>query len=192
MHERVGEFVGIAAERYGLTVEPIEFPEKGTPTAADAAEAVDCEIGQIVNSLVFSVEGSPASRGGEDGGSPASRGGEDGGSPASRAGEDDGHPVLCLTSGANRVSEAAIADWAGVDASAVSMASPELVREATGWAIGGVPPICHDTDLPTIFDPALLEFETVWAAAGTPTSMWSVEPERLRALAEAETVDVTE
>ena len=159
MHERVGEFVGIAAERYGLTVEPIEFPEKGTPTAADAAEAVDCEIGQIVNSLVFSV---------------------------------DGDPILCLTSGANRVSEAAIADWAGVDASAVSMASPELVREATGWAIGGVPPICHDTDLPTIFDPALLEFETVWAAAGTPTSMWSVEPERLRELAEAETVDVTE
>jgi prolyl-tRNA editing enzyme YbaK/EbsC (Cys-tRNA(Pro) deacylase) len=159
MHERVGEFVGIATERHGLTVEPIEFPEKGTPTAADAAEAVDCEIGQIVNSLVFSITGDP---------------------------------VLCLTSGANRVSEAAIAEWAGVDESAVSMASPELVRGATGWAIGGVPPICHDTDLPTIFDPTLLEYETVWAAAGTPTSMWSVEPERLRDLADAELVDVTE
>ena len=170
MHERVGEFVDIATERYGLTVEPIEFPEKGTPTAADAAEAVDCAIGQIVNSLVFDV----------------------GGSPAKGAGKGGGNAVLCLTSGANRVSEAAIAEWAGVDESAVSMASPELVRESTGWAIGGVPPICHDTDLATIFDPALLDFETVWAAAGTPTSMWSVTPERLRDLADAETVDVTE
>lgn len=159
MHERVGEFVDIAAERYGLTVEPVEFPEEGTPTAADAAEAVDCEIGQIVNSLVFSV---------------------------------DGRPLLCLTSGANRVSEAAIERWADADESAVSMASPELVRESTGWAIGGVPPICHDTDLPTVFDPTLLGFETVWAAAGTPTSMWSVEPERLCDLADGETVNVTE
>ena len=159
MHARVTEFVETAAERHGLTVEPIEFPEKGTPTAADAAAAVDCEIGQIVNSLVFDV---------------------------------GGDAVLCLTSGANRVSEAAIAEWAEVDESAVSMASPELVRESTGWAIGGVPPICHDADLPTLFDPALLEFETVWAAAGTPTSMWSVAPERLRGLADAEPVDVTE
>jgi prolyl-tRNA editing enzyme YbaK/EbsC (Cys-tRNA(Pro) deacylase) len=170
MHERVDEFVGIAAERYGLTVEPIEFPEKGTPTAADAAEAVDCEIGQIVNSLVFSVEGSPVKG----------------------AGEKDADPVLCLTSGANRVSEAAVAEWAGIEEAAVSMASPELVREATGWAIGGVPPLCHDTELPTLFDPTLLDYETVWAAAGTPTSMWAVAPGRLRDLADAETVDVTE
>lgn len=159
MHARVTEFTETARDRYDLTVDPVEFPEKGTPTAADAADAVDCDIAQIVNSLVFDV---------------------------------DGEPVLCLTSGGNRVSEAALADWAGVEASAVGMADPELVREATGWAIGGVPPICHATDLETVLDPALLEFEQVWAAAGTPTSMWASAPERLRELAGAEVVDVTE
>jgi len=158
MHARVTEFAELAEERYGLAVDPVEFPEEGTPTAADAAEAVDCEIGQIVNSLVFDV---------------------------------NGNAVLCLTSGAERVDEAAIAAWAGVDADDVSMASPELVREATGWAIGGVPPICHESDLPTLFDPALLEYDTVWAAAGTPTSMWSIEPERLRETADGEAVAFT-
>ena len=159
MHARVAEFVETAEERYGLRIEPVEFPEKGTPTAADAAEAVECEIGQIVNSLVFAI---------------------------------DGEPVLCLTSGAERVDEGALAAWADVDEAAVSMASPELVREATGWAIGGVPPICHATDLATLLDPALLEYDTVWAAAGTPTSMWEIDPERLREVAGAEVVPFTE
>lgn len=159
MHSRVAEFVETAEERYGLRIDPVEFPEKGTPTAADAAEAVDCDVAQIVNSLVFSVAGDP---------------------------------VLCLTSGDNRVSEAALASWAGEDESTVSMAAPETVREATGWAIGGVPPLCHATDLPTLLDPDLLTFDQVWAAAGTPTSMWAVDPDRLRALADAEVVDVTE
>ncbi|WP_049981732.1 YbaK/EbsC family protein [Halolamina rubra] len=159
MHARVTEFAELAADRHGLTTDPVEFPEEGTPTAADAAEAVGCEIGQIVNSLVFDVAG---------------------------------EAVLCLTSGENRVSEAALAAWAGVDEGDVSMASPDLVREATGWAIGGVPPICHDTDLRTLFDPALEQYETVWAAAGTPTSVWEIGPERLRAVAGAELVDVTE
>lgn len=159
MHARVTEFAETARERYDLTVDPVEFPEKGTPTAADAADAVDCDIGQIVKSLLFDV---------------------------------DGEPVLCLTSGENRISEAELAAWAGVEEDAVGMASPEQVREATGWTIGGVPPICHATELETLFDPALLEFETVWAAAGTPTSMWSTSPERLRELADADVVDVTE
>ena len=158
MHTRVAEFVETAQERYGLTVDPVEFPEKGTPTAADAADAVDCDIAQIVNSLVFAVEG---------------------------------EPVLCLTSGANRVSEAALAAWADVGESAVEMASPDQVREATGWAIGGVPPLCHETEFPTLFDPGLLAFDRVWAAAGTPTSMWAVDPEELCDLVEAEVVDLS-
>lgn len=159
MHARVSEFAETVAARHGLTVDPIEFPEKGTPTADDAAEAVDCPVGAIVKSLVFEV------------------------------GDD---LMLCLTSGAEHVDEAALAAWADVDESAVSMASPEQVREATGWAIGGVPPLGHDTDLPTLLDPSLLEFDEVWAAAGTPTSMWSVDPERLRELTDAEVVEFTE
>ncbi|WP_053947720.1 YbaK/EbsC family protein [Halolamina sediminis] len=159
MHARVTEFTEVAKERYGLSIEPVEFPEAGTPTAEDAADAVGCEVGQIVKSLVFSV---------------------------------DNDPVLCLTSGAEHVDESAIAEWAGVAASEVSMASPDLVREATGWAIGGVPPICHERELPTLFDPALLEYGTVWAAAGTPTSVWEIEPERLRETADGEAVTFTE
>jgi len=159
MHARVTEFAEVAEDRYGLTVEPVEFPEAGTPTAEDAADAVGCEVGQIVKSLVFDVAG---------------------------------EPVLCLTSGEERVDESAIAAWAGVDAGSVSMASPDLVREATGWAIGGVPPICHEEALPTLFDPALLEYGTVWAAAGTPTSVWEIDPERLREVTDGEVVEFTE
>ncbi|MFW5948206.1 MAG: YbaK/EbsC family protein [Halolamina sp.] len=158
MHARVTEFADVAAERYGLTIDPIEFPEKGTPTADDAAAAVDCDVGAIVKSLVFDV---------------------------------NGDLVLCLTSGAEQVDESALAEWAGVTVDAVSMASPEGVREATGWAIGGVPPICHDTELPTLFDPTLMEFDEVWAAAGTPTSMWSIDPERLREVTGGEVVEFT-
>lgn len=164
MHPRVAEFVETAETAYGLDVDVEEFPEKGTPTAADAAAAVDCSVGQIVNSLVFTVR---------------------------QAEDSDPMPVLCLTSGANRIDEGELAAHFDVPADAVSMASPEQVREATGWAIGGVPPICHATAVPTLMDPALLEFDTVWAAAGTPTSVWAVDPERLRDAADAAVADVT-
>ncbi|MFC6726076.1 YbaK/EbsC family protein, partial [Halobium palmae] len=65
------------------------------------------------------------------------------------------------------------------------------VREATGWVIGGVPPMCHVADLPTLLDPTLLEYETVWAAAGTPEAVFPIDPERLRDLAGATVADVT-
>ena len=158
MHARVTEFAEVAQDRYGLSVEPVEFPEAGTPTAEDAADAVGCEVGQIVKSLIFSI---------------------------------DGDPVLCLTSGAEHADEGAIAEWAGVETSAVSMASPDLVREATGGAIGGVPPICHEQELPTLFDPALLGYDTVWAAAGTPTSVWEIDPQRLREVTDGDVVEFT-
>ena len=61
-------------------------------------------------------------------------------------------------------------------ADAVRMATPEEASEATGWSIGGVPPICHETDVPVLFDETLLECDTVWVAAGTPDSVWPVDP----------------
>lgn len=157
MHERVEEFVATARERYGFAPAVEEFPEEGTPTAARAAEAVDCSVSQIVNSLVFAV---------------------------------DGELVLAMTSGGNRVDEAALA--AHFDADEVGMADPEAVRETVGWAIGGVPPLCHDRAIPAVLDPALLDHERVWAAAGTPHSVFPIDPERLRDLADADVVDVTE
>jgi prolyl-tRNA editing enzyme YbaK/EbsC (Cys-tRNA(Pro) deacylase) len=102
----------------------------------------------------------------------------------------DGGLVVAITSGANRVSEARLAAHAGVDG--VSMAAPERIREEVGWSIGGVPPLCHEADLPTVFDPTLLEYTTVWGACGTPASMFPVDPDVLRDLADAAVVDVTE
>ncbi|WP_433630745.1 YbaK/EbsC family protein [Halomicrococcus sp. NG-SE-24] len=104
-----------------------------------------------------------------------------------RAGTD---LVVVVTSGANRVSEAKLADRRGVPEEAVSMADADEIRDALGWSIGGVPPFCHDGDLPVYLDETLAEFETVWAAAGTPEAVFPVDPETLREYADADVADV--
>lgn len=91
--------------------------------------------------------------------------------------EADGELVVVVTSGANRVDERRLAVAHGADA--VSMADPDRVRTELGWAIGGVPPICHETSVPVYVDETLLEFDTVWAAAGTPEAVFPVESETL-------------
>ncbi|MEA2256140.1 MAG: hypothetical protein QOG35_2185 [Solirubrobacteraceae bacterium] len=110
-----------------------EFPQ-GTRTAADAAAAIGCEVGQICKSLVF------------------------------RRGDD---PLLIVASGANRVDEAR---FGAVKADAA------FVREHTGFAIGGVPPFGHARRIETVVDEDLLRHETVWAAAGTPSSVFPLAP----------------
>ncbi|RBI64510.1 YbaK/EbsC family protein [halophilic archaeon] len=104
-----------------------------------------------------------------------------------RAGTD---LVVVVTSGANRVSEAKLADRHGVPEEEVSMADAEEIRNALGWSIGGVPPFCHDGDLPVYLDETLAEFDTVWAAAGTPEAVFPVDPETLREYADADVADV--
>ena len=101
-------------------------------------------------------------------------------------------PIVAVTSGANRVSERKLSDHFDVEASEVAMASPDAIRETLGWSIGGVPPICHETAVPVLFDPHLTAYDVVWAAAGTPETMWPVDPARLRRLADATVVHVTE
>jgi prolyl-tRNA editing enzyme YbaK/EbsC (Cys-tRNA(Pro) deacylase) len=64
------------------------------------------------------------------------------------------------------------------------------VREATGYAIGGIPPVGHDTPLVPYLDADLLQYGTVWAAAGTPTAVFAVDPARLRDATGAVVVDV--
>jgi prolyl-tRNA editing enzyme YbaK/EbsC (Cys-tRNA(Pro) deacylase) len=100
--------------------------------------------------------------------------------------------VVVVASGANRVSEARLAAHLGVPESTVGTAAPERIRETVGWSIGGVPPFCHDADLPTLLDPTLETFETVWAAAGTPEAVFPVPPATLRGYAGAELADVVE
>ena len=81
--------------------------------------------------------------------------------------------MLALVSGANRLADERLADVAGAE---VRQASADEVRTATGYAIGGVPPVGHATPLAIYCDRDLLAFETVWAAAGTPRSVFGVAP----------------
>jgi prolyl-tRNA editing enzyme YbaK/EbsC (Cys-tRNA(Pro) deacylase) len=126
-----------------------EFPE-GTRTAADAAAAIGCDVGQIVKSLVFV-------RGGRS-------------LPVPVAGGD---VVLVLCSGANTVD----AERLGLQ-----KADATFAREHSGFAIGGVPPYGWRgaTAAPeTLVDEDLLGYDEVWAAAGTPRSVFPLTPAEL-------------
>jgi prolyl-tRNA editing enzyme YbaK/EbsC (Cys-tRNA(Pro) deacylase) len=120
----------------GLDVEVVDLPDS-TRTAAEAADACDCELGQIVKSLVFIV---------------------------------DGQPTMVLCAGDRRVTQVV-----------GEPANPQEAREATGFSIGGIPPLGHDADLPTIVDESLRRFDRVWCAAGTPNAVFEVATERLLA-----------
>ena len=98
-----------------------------------------------------------------------------------------GRPVVALVSGANRLDEGRLAAVAG---SPVTKADAEIARTATGYAIGGVPPFGHASDIPVFMDRDLLGHEVVWAAAGRPDSVFEISPERLRELSQAEVADL--
>ena len=98
-----------------------------------------------------------------------------------------GRPVVALVSGANRLDEGRLAAVAG---SPVTKADAEIARTATGYAIGGVPPFGHASDVPVFMDRDLLGHEVVWAAAGRPDSVFEISPERLRELSQAEVADL--
>lgn len=85
--------------------------------------------------------------------------------------ECDGEPVLVLTSGANRVDTAALGRTLG---GLVTKADADTVRRATGFAIGGTPPFGHARPLRTVVDVGLMQFERVWAAAGTPETVFEI------------------
>jgi prolyl-tRNA editing enzyme YbaK/EbsC (Cys-tRNA(Pro) deacylase) len=89
----------------------------------------------------------------------------------------DGVPVLALTSGRNRVDPSKVAALFG--ASDVRKATADEVLDATGYAIGGTPPFGHPQPLPCLVDEDLMGFDEVWAAAGTPDSVFPLTPAEL-------------
>ena len=91
-------------------------------------------------------------------------------------GAQSGKAVLIVASGANRVDPAKAEALLG---EAIKRADADFVREATGFAIGGVPPLGHDRPLVTLIDEDLLAFEEVWAAAGTPNAVFRLSPKDL-------------
>ena len=142
LHPNVARVVA-AGTALGLTIVPRRFPE-GTKTAADAAAAIGVDVGQIVKSLIFAV---------------------------------DGEVVLAYVSGANKLDEQKLAAAAG--GARCARVDADAVREATGFPIGGVPPFGHTKQLKVFIDPDLLQYEEVWAAAGTWTDVFGIEPHTL-------------
>jgi prolyl-tRNA editing enzyme YbaK/EbsC (Cys-tRNA(Pro) deacylase) len=98
-----------------------------------------------------------------------------------------GRPVVALVSGSNRLDEARLGALAGTP---VTKADAAVARDATGYAIGGVPPFGHATDIPVYMDRDLLGYASVWAAAGRPDSVFEIQPERLREMSKATVVDL--
>jgi Cys-tRNA(Pro) deacylase len=139
VHPNVARVVA-AGRELSLEIEPFHFPD-GTKTAADAAAAIGVDVGQIVKSLIFAV---------------------------------DGAVVLAYVSGRNQLDEGKLAAAAG--GSTCSRVDADTVRSATGFPIGGVPPIGHATPLPVFVDPDLLDYDVVWAAAGTWTDVFAISP----------------
>ena len=129
-----------AARAAGFEIETKRFPE-GTKTAQDAADAIGVQVGAIVKSLVFGV---------------------------------DGEIVMALVSGSNQLDEKKLAAAAG--GSKCKRVDADAVREATGYAIGGVPPFGHSTQLRVFVDPDLLQYDEVWAAAGTWNDNFGAAP----------------
>ena len=98
-----------------------------------------------------------------------------------------GEPVLVLASGANRVDEAAVGALLGQP---IERAKADFVREATGFAIGGVPPVGHRQKPHAFIDRDLMGLAEVWAAAGTPNAVFSLQPDQLLSLTEGTVADI--
>lgn len=102
-------------------------------------------------------------------------------------GRESGRPLLVIVSGTNRVNEPAFAALVGEP---VERATPEFVRETTGYAIGGIPPVGLDRPMSVWMDRDLLVYEQIWAAAGTPFAVFSIPPRELHRVSGAALVDV--
>ena len=132
-----------------------EFPG-GTPTALEAAEAVGCELDQIVKSLVFVC---------------------------------DERPVLVMVPGSRRADPRKVAHATG--AATARIASPALVRETTGYSVGGVAPFALPRIERVLVDRMLLGWPVVWTGAGSDRHMAGLSPTELLRLTKAEPVDAS-
>ena len=101
----------------------------------------------------------------------------------------DGEPVMVVASGVNRVDEKKLAALAG---GRVRRADADTVRRATGYTIGGVPPLGHDTTLPIWVDEDLLRHERIYAAAGVPECVFPLTPDDLLRATGGRVADVKE
>jgi prolyl-tRNA editing enzyme YbaK/EbsC (Cys-tRNA(Pro) deacylase) len=125
----------------------VELPTS-TRSAAEAAQAIGCQVGQIAKSLVFKTKTSQ-------------------------------RPVLVIASGVNRVDVRQVGELIGEK---ITKADADFVRQQTGFAIGGVPPVGHGRPLDIFIDADLLTYDQIWAAAGTPQAVFQLTPDDLVAM----------
>jgi len=102
-------------------------------------------------------------------------------------GQITGKPILVLASGSNRVDEALISAYT---MEPIGRADPSFVRDVTGFAIGGVPPIAHTRQIETYLDEDLMQYKSIWAAAGTPNSVFELPPTALKVMTGGQVVQV--
>ena len=102
-------------------------------------------------------------------------------------GRESGKPILVLTSGANRVDEQRISEYAREP---IGRADADFVRAVTGFAIGGVPPLGHFQKMETYIDEDFLQYPTIWAAAGTPNAIFELKTADLQKMTNGTVVRV--
>jgi prolyl-tRNA editing enzyme YbaK/EbsC (Cys-tRNA(Pro) deacylase) len=162
------ERVVAAGHAVGITVQPRAMAES-TATAAQAAAALGVQVGQIVKSLVFAIQGPGATRG-----------------------------LLCLVSGADRVDLAALSRAADLaEGEQVRRATADEAREFTGFVIGGIPPFGHApaperTALIVLADEGLASRGELWAACGTHLDVFPISYDELLRAAGAREVVISE
>ena len=88
-------------------------------------------------------------------------------------------PVMTLVSGVNRLDDRKLAGLCAVSRKRVKRADADMVKQITGFTIGGVPPLGHKTPLPLYLDEELMKYDVVWAAAGTPRAVFAISPANL-------------
>lgn len=140
----------------GFAHQVVELPAS-TRTAKEAAQAVGCQVEQIVKSLVFK-------------------------------GSQSQTPVLVLASGPNRVDERLISALIGEP---IEKADADFVRQRTGFAVGGIPPLGHKESVAAFIDETLLKYDTLWAAAGTPHAVFQLTPADLQTMTGGQIVAIT-
>ncbi|NMB97283.1 MAG: YbaK/EbsC family protein [Clostridiaceae bacterium] len=91
-------------------------------------------------------------------------------------GKSSQKPILIIASGSNRVNEKSIKEHIGEN---LKKADAEFVLEHTGFAIGGIPPVGHTTPITTFIDEDLMQYNEIWAAAGTPNAVFKLTPKIL-------------
>lgn len=138
----------------------VRFLPDAVRTAKAAAEVLGVTPAEIANSLVF----------------------------AARAHGGRNHPLLVLSSGGHRVDVERVADFA--ELASVTQATPEQVREWTGFAIGGVAPVGHPRPIRTVVDVTLGRYDTVWAAAGHSHSVFSTNYDELLRITGGQAMEV--